>query len=62
MAQCTIQSRDEEADTLQLMASCATTIMESNIQFNLKVLDKDSISRLFPGMKGMAVTYYRCAL
>jgi hypothetical protein len=62
MAQCTIQARDEQADTLRLMASCATTIMQSSLQFTLKILDKNSISRLFPDMKGMAVTYYRCTL
>jgi hypothetical protein len=62
MAQCTIQSRNEEANTLRLVASCATAIMQSTMQFTLKVLDQNSISRLFTGMEGMAVTYYRCAL
>jgi len=62
MAQCTIQSRKEEADTLRLEASCATAIMESTMRFSLKVLDQNSISRLFTGMEGMAVTYYRCTL
>jgi len=60
MAQCTIQSRKEEADVLRLEASCATAIMQSSMQFSLKVLDQNSISRLFLGMEGMAVTYYRC--
>jgi hypothetical protein len=35
--------------------------MLSSVQFSLKVLDDNSISRLFPGMPGMEVTYYRCS-
>lgn len=62
MVQCTIQSREEEAGTLQLAASCATAIMHSDMQFSLKVLDDNRVSRIFPGMQGMEVTYYRCAM
>jgi hypothetical protein len=64
-AQCTIKSRKEEGDTVQLSSACATTIMTSSVQFSLKVIDANTISRLFPEIQGvqvMALNYYRCAL
>ncbi len=61
-ARCTIKSRNEQGDTVNVLASCATDIMLSSVQFSLKVLGDDKISRIFPGMPGMEVTYYRCAL
>ena len=63
-AQCTIKSRKEEGDTVQLSSACATTIMTSSVQFSLKVIDANTISRLFPEIQGvqvMALNYYRCA-
>ncbi|MGA2129909.1 MAG: hypothetical protein ABSG76_27570, partial [Xanthobacteraceae bacterium] len=60
-ARCTIKSRTEDGTTLNLLAACATDIMLSSVQFSLKVLDDNSISRMFPGMPGMEVTYYRCS-
>jgi hypothetical protein len=61
-AKCTIKSRKETGDSVNLLAACATDIMLSSVQFSLKVLDDNKISRLFPGMEGMELTYYRCAL
>jgi hypothetical protein len=61
-ASCTIKSRKEEGDTLHLLANCASEIMLQTVQFSLKVLTKDSISRIFPGMEGMSINYYRCTL
>lgn len=60
-ARCTIKSRKEDGAMLHLLARCATDIMLSSVQFSLKVIDDNSISRIFPGMPGMEVTYYRCA-
>jgi len=36
--------------------------MVSNVQFFLKVLDDNTISREFPGMEGMEVKYHRCQI
>ncbi len=60
MAQCTIKSKKEDGDSLQLLAGCATQIMQSEMQFSLKIVNENAMSRLFPGMSGMEVTYYRC--
>jgi hypothetical protein len=59
-ARCTIKSRNEDGTTLNLLAACATDIMLSSVQFSLKVLDDNKISRVFPGMPGLETTYYRC--
>jgi len=62
MAQCTIQSQKQDGEILQLEAGCATEIMRSDVQFSLRIVNDKSISRRFPGMSGMEVTYYRCTL
>jgi hypothetical protein len=36
--------------------------MLRNVEFTVKSLDDNKISRLFPGMEGMEITYYRCVL
>jgi hypothetical protein len=59
---CTIKSRKQNGDMLELAASCATSIMTSSVNFNLKVIDDDNIERQFPGMDGMRLKYSRCSL
>ena len=61
-ARCTIKSRKQVDDTLNLLTACATDIMLQNVEFTVKFLDDNKISRLFPGMEGMEITYYRCVL
>jgi hypothetical protein len=61
-AKCTIKTRKEDGQNLNLIAGCATDIMLSNVQFVLKVVDDDTIMRVFPGMDGMEVKYHRCRL
>jgi hypothetical protein len=59
---CLIKSRKESGQTINLVVACASGIMLSNVQFFLKVIDDDTISRDFPGMEGMEVTYHRCQI
>lgn len=59
---CTIKTRKEDGQGLNLIAACKTDIMLSNIQFVLNVVDDDSITRVFPGIEGMEVKYHRCRL
>ena len=61
-ARCAIKSRKQVGDTLNLLTACATDIMLQNMEFTVKFLDDNKISRLFPGMEGMEITYYRCPL
>jgi predicted sugar kinase len=61
-AKCTIKTRKEDGQSLNLIAACATDIMLSNVQFVLKVVDDDNITRVFPGVDGMEIKYHRCRL
>lgn len=61
-AKCKIKTRKEDEQGLNLIAACASDIMLSNIQFVLKVVDDDTITRMFPGIEGMDVKYHRCRL
>ena len=61
-ARCTITSRKQDGDNLELGASCATSIMNQKVGFSLKVIDDNNISRLFPEVPGMTLKYTRCQL
>jgi hypothetical protein len=60
MASCTVTKTKEDGSVIHMLASCATDIMYQNVQFSVKVLDDNRISRIFPGIDGMELTYYRC--
>src|SRR4051812_38092559 len=59
--QCTIKSKKQNGDAVELAASCASSIMTSSVNFNLKVMDDNNIVRQFPGMDGMTLRYSRCS-
>jgi hypothetical protein len=59
-ARCRIKARKDSGPNVNLIASCATDMMLSSVQFSLKELDADSVVRLFPGMEDMEIRYHRC--
>ena len=59
-ATCTIKSRKQEGDSLELSAACASSIMTQDVRFSLKIIDDDTISRSFPEIAGMSLNYTRC--
>ena len=61
-ATCTIKSRKQQGDNVELSAACATSIMNSNLRFNLKVIDENNLSREFSEIPGMTLEYSRCSL
>jgi hypothetical protein len=61
-AQCTIKSRKQEGDGLELDAACATSIMNQNVHFNQKIIDDNNVSRSFPEIPGMSLKYWRCSI
>ncbi|MGZ5757943.1 MAG: hypothetical protein ACXWIH_30715 [Burkholderiales bacterium] len=61
-ATCDIKSRKEDGGTVHMVAGCATDIMLSNVQLSVKIIDENKISRIFPGIADMEMTYYRCSL
>lgn len=59
MATCTIKNQKKDGDTVHLLASCATDIMFSTVPFSLR-LGNGQLTRLFPGMDNIQITYRRC--
>ena len=61
-AQCTIESRKQDGNGLELAAACATSIMNQNMKFNLKVIDDNTIDRSIEEVPGMTLKYSRCKI
>jgi hypothetical protein len=59
---CKVKSKKESDQIVNLVVGCASGIMSSDVQFFLKVIDDNTISREFPGMEGMEVKYHRCQI
>lgn len=59
---CAIKARKDDEQSVNIVAGCATDIMLSDVQFALKVVDQNTITRSFPGMEGMEIHYYRCQI
>jgi hypothetical protein len=59
---CTVKSKKQEGDDLELDAACATSIMNQSVHFSLKVIDDNTVSRLFPEIPGMTLKYSRCSI
>jgi hypothetical protein len=59
---CTITSRKEDGESIELAAACASSIMTQNLGFSLKIINDNSLSRLFPEIPGMTLKYVRCSL
>ncbi len=60
-ASCKIKNKREDGDVVYLLAACATDIMLSDVEMALKIIDKDRVSRFFPGMPEVSTPdYYRC--
>jgi hypothetical protein len=62
MATCTIKARKQDGQIVNLVTTCSTDIAVETIQFMLKVVDQDRITRLFPGMPELEASYERCSL
>jgi hypothetical protein len=61
-ARCTIKSRRNDGATIHMLASCATDIMLSNVQFSVTVVTDDTIKRVFPEMPDIEQNFHRCSL
>jgi hypothetical protein len=60
-ANCKIKNKKEDGDVVYLLAACATDIMLSDVEMALKIIDKDRVSRFFPGMPEVSSPdYFLC--
>jgi len=62
MATCNIIARKEDGAITQLVTKCATDIAFENVQFSLKLDDENKITRFYPGLPELSVSYFRCPL
>jgi len=63
MQTCTIKARKEDGNVIHLLAACASDIMTSNLQFSARVIDDNTIARIFPGMPDeLNIKYSRCLM
>ncbi|MDH2351209.1 hypothetical protein QCM80_11080 [Bradyrhizobium sp. SSUT112] len=62
MQTCTINRRKEDGNVVHMIARCADDIMTSNIQFSAKIVDDNTIVRVFPGMPELTLSYSRCPM
>jgi hypothetical protein len=60
IAKCSIVKTKMEGATINMIASCATDIMLSTVQFTFKAVNENEVTRLFPGLEGMEIPFYRC--
>jgi len=61
-ARCTIESRKQDGDGLELTSACATSIMTQNMKFSLKIIDDSTIRRAIEEVPGMSLKYSRCKI
>src|SRR5690349_20711868 len=61
-AKCTIKSSKQDGELTSISAGCATSITTGDYQFSYKVVDDNTIMRLFPDIKDMTLRYFRCSL
>ena len=62
MYTCTINRRKEDGNVIHMVAKCADDIMASNVQLSAKVIDDNTIARIFPGMPEFTLSYSRCPM
>lgn len=62
MQTCNISRRREDGNVIHLVAMCATDIMASNVQLSAKIIDDNTIARIFPGMPEFTLSYSRCSM
>jgi hypothetical protein len=57
---CQIKARKDNGANINLIAACASDIMSQSMQFSLKEVDANTVTRVFPGMDGMDIQFSRC--
>jgi len=62
MQTCTINRRKEDGNVVHMVAMCADSIMASNVQLSAKIIDDNTIARIFPGMPEFTLNYSRCPM
>ena len=59
MVHCRIESKTQHGPTIHLGVECTTEIASEQIEFDLKVVNDNTVSKTFPGTSA-AIDYHRC--
>ena len=62
VANCNIKTIKEDGPLVHMIAGCATDIMFSDAQLSLRVVDRNKVVRIFPGVSDMEMGYERCEM
>jgi hypothetical protein len=63
MQTCVIKIRKQDGNIVHMLATCADDIMASNIQFSVRIVDDNTIMRMFPGLPDdLSIKYSRCPM
>lgn len=62
VAKCAVKSRKEDGQLTHLIAVCSTDIALSTVQFSIRADSDNQLTRVFPGLPEMSVSYMRCRL
>lgn len=63
MQTCNIKARKEDGNAVHMLAACANDIIASNVQFSARIVDDNTIVRVFPGMpEELGIRYSRCSM
>jgi len=62
LGRCTVKSRSEDGANIDMAAGCTSSIAAQDMQIRLKVIDDNTVARLFPGLSGLEVNFHRCKL
>lgn len=57
---CRVKARKDDGARIHLVAECASDIMYQNMQFSLAVVDDNTVTRIFPGVDDIQMSYARC--
>jgi hypothetical protein len=60
IATCNIKTRKEEAGVLHVIAVCSDDVALSTMQFSVKIENDNKITRVYPGVPELSVSYVRC--
>src|SRR6187399_230460 len=62
--QCIIKSRKETGDTIDFQAACASEIMATSTNLRLKIIDANTVSRIFTdtSLEGIELSFHRCPM
>jgi hypothetical protein len=62
MVDCAIKTQREDGPVVHLIAACATDVALSDVQFSVRLDGEDKLTRVFPGLPEMQISYFRCQM